>query len=110
MLRLRRILLATLLAACATEGKFVWVQDYKSPAAAAEGYVIGPGDLLDVRVFQQEGMSAKVRVRPDGKVSLPFLNDVEAAGYAPAVLAAQLQTRLKDFINTPVVTVSLEEP
>ncbi len=75
----------------------------------ATDYVISPGDELQVRVFQQEAMSARVRVRADGKVSLPLVNDVVVAGKSPAVLASELQIRLKDFINTPVVTVSLEQ-
>ncbi len=75
----------------------------------ATDYVIAAGDVLQVRVFQQEAVSARVRVRADGKVSLPLVNDVLVAGKSPAVLAAELQVKLKDFINTPVVTVSLEE-
>ncbi|HVP69299.1 MAG TPA: polysaccharide biosynthesis/export family protein, partial [Anaeromyxobacteraceae bacterium] len=71
--------------------------------------VIQPGDTISVRVWNQEGMSAKARVRQDGKISLPFLNDVEAAGIPPNVLARRLQARLKDFIVNPVVTISLEE-
>jgi len=95
-------------AGCGAHGSYVWVDDYTG-AASPSDYVIGAGDTLQVRVFNQEGMSAKARVRDDGKVSLPFLNDVVAAGYKPQVLAQQIQTRLKDFINTPVVTVSVEE-
>lgn len=72
-------------------------------------YLITPGDVLQVRVFQQDAMSARVKVRADGKVSLPMVNDVMAAGKSPTILAGELQTRLKDFINNPVVTVSLEE-
>lgn len=105
---------AVAFAACAEIGKFVWVDHYQeqhqeaSPASA--GYVIGPGDVLNVRVFDKDNMSApRVRVRSDGKISLPFLNDVEAAGYTPATLAAGLQERLKHLINQPVVTVSIEE-
>jgi polysaccharide export outer membrane protein len=90
-------------------GSFVWADDYRDPATDAE-YVITPGDLLNVRVFNQEGVSGRVRVRGDGKISLPFLNDVEAAGLTPAALARRLQVRLKEFINNPVVTVLLEEP
>jgi polysaccharide export outer membrane protein len=104
------MLLALALAACGHTGNFTWVDDAPSSAPVSEGdYVIGAGDLLNVRVFNQEGMSAKVRVRNDGQVSLPFLNDFKAAGYTPTDLAQQLQTRLKDFIVNPVVTVSLEE-
>jgi hypothetical protein len=62
-------------------------------------YVIGAGDVLQVRVFQQEAMSARVRVRHDGKVSLPMVNDWSPPGKTPAELAAELQTRLKEFIN-----------
>ncbi len=89
-------------------GAFIWVDDLKDTPAPAD-YVIRPGDTIFVRVFQQENMSARTRVRADGKISLPFLNDVVAAGYTPTVLAAQLQTRLKDFLANPVVTISLEE-
>lgn len=91
----------------APKGAFLEVDE--SALADDTGYVISPGDVLQVRVFQQEAMSARVKVRGDGKVSLPMLNDVLAAGKSPSVLAAELQMKLKDFINTPVVTVSLEE-
>lgn len=106
--------LGVLLSSCAlfqVEGEFVWVDDYAPPPPPprAPGYVIEPGDLLDIRVFGQENMSARARVRHDGKVSLPMLSDVHAAGYTPVVLSQQLQSRLKDFINNPLVTISLEE-
>ena len=90
-------------------GTFVWVDDFKEEAQPDGDYIIRQGDLVNVRVFGQEAMSARSRVRGDGKISLPFLNDVTAAGFTPVVLSAQLQTRLKDFINNPVVTISLEE-
>ena len=98
------------LASCASVGSCTWVDAL--PAAKgqlAAGYVTGSGDLLNVRVWNQDAMSAKVRVRADGQLTVPFLNDVAAAGYGPTVLAAQLQTRLKDFINNPVVTITVEE-
>lgn len=97
---------------CASAGKFTWVDELPLPPAAPvtpRAYLIAAGDLVSVRVFNQENMSARERVRPDGKVSLPFLNDVLAAGLTPNALAAQLQTRFKDYINNPIVTVSLEE-
>lgn len=98
------------LAACRHDpGVYVAADEYVAPPLNEGEYVIRPGDVLNVRVFQQDNMSARARVRSDGKISLPFLNDVTAAGFTPPVLGAQLQTRLKDFINNPVVTVSLEE-
>jgi polysaccharide export outer membrane protein len=65
--------------------------------------------VLLIRVFNQPDMSARSKVRDDGKISIPFLNDVVAAGFTPNALAGQLQQRLKEFINAPVVTISLEE-
>lgn len=99
---------AAALSACSGAGRYIWVDQYK-PAAEPGAYVIGAGDLLSVRVYGQEAMSSKVRVRSDGRVSLPFLSDVEAAGYTPAVLSAQLGARLKDVLHQPVVTVAVEE-
>jgi polysaccharide export outer membrane protein len=100
-----------LLDACASSsGNYTPISAYQEPATTpATGYVIQPGDVLQIRVFNQPDMSAKARVRDDGKVSIPFLNDVVAAGFTPNALAAQLQQRLKEFINAPVVTISLEE-
>jgi polysaccharide export outer membrane protein len=110
----RGVLLSLVLVAgagCANTKPFTWVQDYKEPATPQQpGYVIQNGDVLQIRVFNQPDMSAKARVRDDGKVSVPFLNDVVAAGFTPNALAQQLQVRLKEFINAPVVTISLEEP
>lgn len=98
------------LSACANVGKFAWVDDVpQTTATGPDAYILGPGDVISVRVYQQEGMSSRGRIRSDGKVSLPFLNDVQAAGYSPAALAQQLQTRLKEFLTLPVVTVSVEE-
>lgn len=91
-----------------SSGVYIPIDEYKDLTIEGE-YIIRPGDTLNIRVFQQEPMSARTRVRSDGKISLPFLNDVTAAGYSPVVLSQQLQTRLKDYINNPVVTISLEE-
>jgi polysaccharide export outer membrane protein len=110
---LAAIILAASASACASLGRYVWVDEYRDPnpppKVSPGAYILAADDVIEVRVFGQEGMSAKARIRSDGKISLPFLNDVLAAGYEPPALAQQLQTRLKDFINQPVVTVSLEE-
>ena len=91
-------------------GAYVWVDDYPVPEKAKErDYVIAPGDLVSVRVYNQETMSGRMRVRSDGKITLPFLNDVQAAGFATTALARHIETRLKEFVVNPVVTVSLEE-
>ena len=104
--------LALALGACrSVTGPYVWVDAYRetSPAATRGAYVIARGDLLAVRVYNQDSMSGKARVRNDGMISLPFVNDVEAAGLEPAALAKRLQTKLKEFVVNPVVSVSVEE-
>lgn len=96
------------LSSCYTpSGAFVPVESLA--AGGGGGYTISPGDVLNVRVFQQESISARVRVREDGKISLPLVNDCTAEGRTPVELAAHVQAKLKEFINTPVVSVSLEE-
>ena len=101
------LLLAT---GCKTTGGYVWVDDLPpAPAPVATEYVIQPGDTITVRVWGQEAISPRSRVRPDGRISMPFLNDVEAAGSTPSALAARIQARLKDYIVNPMVTVSVED-
>ncbi len=99
------------LISCAHVGPYVWVDDYAPPAEGETGgdYRIAPGDLLAVFVYREEGMSTHVRVRQDGKVTVPLLHDVQAAGLTPGMLAEQIQARLKAYINVPRVTVVVEE-
>jgi polysaccharide biosynthesis/export protein len=95
---------------CAHIGPYVWVDDY--PASSdVEDYRIAAGDTLSVVVFGQERMSARERVRQDGKVSLPLLQDVPAAGRSPAALAVEIQGLLKGFFANvpPTVTVAVAE-
>jgi polysaccharide export outer membrane protein len=99
-----------LLAGCAAGGDYVRVESFAPARAAPPGpYLIAEGDLLSIRVYGQEGLSKSVRVRSDGKISLPFVNEQQAAHLTPATLAALLQASLKTFLVNPVVAVSLEE-
>lgn len=72
------------------------------------GYQIGPGDLLEVSVWKNEQVSRKVLVRPDGQISLPLLNDVQAAGSTPMELRERLAKLLVEFIPSPEVSVIVE--
>jgi polysaccharide export outer membrane protein len=78
-----------------------------APKAATSdaNYVIGAQDVLDVSVWKEQEISRIVPVRPDGKISLPLLNDVQAAGLTPAQLAAQITDSLKKYVTNPQVTV-----
>ncbi|MCL2178109.1 MAG: polysaccharide export protein [Proteobacteria bacterium] len=95
--------------ACPVRGTYVLVDRYEDSSMSDGEYVIRPGDVIAIRVFQHDNMSAQGRVRADGRLSIPLLNEVTVAGYTPMALAQQLQVRLKEYINTPSVTVSLEE-
>jgi polysaccharide export outer membrane protein len=77
-------------------------------APASQGgteYIIGPEDVLHVAVWKETDLTATLPVRPDGKISLPLLNDVQAAGMTPQQLAASLTEKLKKYISDPHVTV-----
>jgi polysaccharide biosynthesis/export protein len=77
----------------------------KKPATTDPNYVIGAQDVLDINVWKEPDVSRIVPVRPDGKISLPLLNDVQAAGLTPAQLAAQVTESLKKYVTNPQVTV-----
>ncbi|MCY1072863.1 exopolysaccharide export protein EpsY [Archangium lansingense] len=106
-------LLATLLllSACYQPGRFVWVDDYREPQVQQQddSYVIRKGDILNVNVWNQRELTSRLRVRDDGRISLPLLNDVDAAGSTPAALARAMEQKLKDLVANPVVTVIVDE-
>lgn len=68
-------------------------------------YVIGPGDVLDIFVWRNSDLSTKVPVRPDGRISIPLVEDIDCTGRTPTQLARDIETRLKKYITDPVVTV-----
>jgi polysaccharide biosynthesis/export protein len=79
--------------------------DSKKSVTADPNYIIGAQDVLDVSVWKEPEVSRVVPVRPDGKISLPLLNDVQAAGLTPSQLAAQITESLKKYVTSPQVTV-----
>jgi polysaccharide export outer membrane protein len=77
----------------------------KGSETADPNYMIGPQDVLEIDVWKEAELTRSVPVRPDGKISLPLLNDVQAAGLTPTQLSEELTTELKKFITDPQVTV-----
>ena len=75
------------------------------PAPAGPEYVIGPEDVLHVAVWKETDLTATLPVRPDGKISLPLLDDVQASGLTPKQLAESVTEKLKKYIADPRVTV-----
>lgn len=78
-----------------------------APVAATTdpSYVIGPEDVLDINVWKEPDVSRLVPVRPDGRISLPLINDVQAGGLSPQQLAALVTEKLRKYFNEPQVTV-----
>jgi len=76
-----------------------------TPATTDPAYVIGPEDVLDINVWKEQDMTRVVPVRPDGKISLPLINDVQAAGSTPQQLASAVTDKLRKFLTEPQVTV-----
>jgi polysaccharide export outer membrane protein len=85
----------------------------KQPSAAwvnpEQSYKISPGDTLSVFVWQDPALSVTAHVRPDGRVTMPLVQDVPAAGRTPAELGRDLTDRLKAYVRDPVVTVSVAD-
>ncbi len=78
-------------------------------AALPAGYVIGPEDVLSIVFWRDKEMSADVVVRPDGKISLPLVNDVAAAGLTPEQLRSELVKAASKFVEEPTATVVVKE-
>jgi polysaccharide biosynthesis/export protein len=92
------------------------VKSAPQPAAAppmgvpvASDYVIGAEDLLQVSIWKNEAMSRTLPVRPDGKISLPLLHDIQAAGLTPLQLRDKIAAALAEFMPNPEVSVTVME-
>lgn len=80
-----------------------------STAAAASDYRLVAGDKLRIEVYKDPQLSQSLQVRPDGKITLPLIGDVGAAGLTPMALRDKLTTSLKEYLTNPVVTVIVVE-
>lgn len=94
-------------AGCGASGG-VPLAESEPPASVAE-YKIGPGDTLDVFVWNNPDISATVPVRPDGKISTPLVEDMVAVGKAPSELARDMEKVLADYIRSPKVNIIVTE-
>ena len=81
----------------------------RKPLTDDPNYLIGAQDVLDISVWKEPDLSRSVPVRPDGKISLPLLNDVQAAGLTPSQLTVQITAGLNKFMNNPQVTVIVSQ-
>jgi polysaccharide biosynthesis/export protein len=74
-----------------------------------EEYRLGPGDKLRIEVYKDPQLSQSVQVRPDGKITLPLIGDLEASSHTPIELRDMIATSLKEYITNPTVTVIVVE-
>jgi len=103
------LLLLLALPGCAGAGQYVWFSELPKPEQGVESgdYVIGLGDSVNIRVYEQDGLSGELKVRNDGKVGLPLAGELVAAGKRPFDLSREIEQRLKEFIVTPRVVVNV---
>jgi polysaccharide biosynthesis/export protein len=109
-----RFWITVCLAAVGLSGCAFWLEKAPvGPAApevysSAPEYIIGPGDTLQVFVWRSAELTVTVPVRPDGRFSMPLLQDVQAAGKSPSEVADQIKKGLVDYVRDPMVTVIVQ--
>jgi polysaccharide export outer membrane protein len=107
------IMAAALLAAAAAPAAAQAAAPAATAAPAAvvppPEYVIGPEDVLGVVVWREADLSTDVVVRPDGKISLPLLNEIQAAGLTPAQLREEIETEARRFVTDATATVIVRQ-
>jgi polysaccharide export outer membrane protein len=81
----------------------------KLPSPSSDDYRLGPGDKLRVEVYKDTQLSQSVQIRPDGKITLPLVGDIEATGKTPLELRDTVAKALKEYMTNPVVTVIVVE-
>jgi polysaccharide export outer membrane protein len=100
------VIAALLVASAGSAYAQVVVRSEEDPPNA---YAIGIGDVLDIAVWKNPELSVTVPVRPDGRVSVPLLGDVQASGMTPRALTEDLTKRFQEFVTAPSVSVVIKE-
>jgi polysaccharide biosynthesis/export protein len=107
----------TLVSACSTmnslQGKSANQLPPAQSVAATEGpsanYIIGPLDSLSIFVWRNPELSTSVRVRPDGRITVPLIEDLAATGQTPSQLSKMIEEKLKSYIQNPIVSVIVSD-
>jgi polysaccharide export outer membrane protein len=79
------------------------------PPATSDEYRLGPGDKLRIEVYKDAQLSQSVQIRPDGKITLPLIGDLDASNRTPIELRDTIATSLKEYVTNPTVTVIVVE-
>lgn len=99
------LIMSVLAQACASGGSVVPANSCTAPQETNEDYRIGPGDTLKVVVWRNAELSTTVPVRPDGKITTPLIDDLNASGKTPSQLSAEMEQILSEYLRTPEVSV-----
>jgi polysaccharide export outer membrane protein len=102
-------LVAVVVAAAGPTGAQAPAEREGNRSAAPETYRIGPEDMLQISVWKNDAMSRSVPVRPDGKISLPLVNDIQAAGLTASELREVLVKRMAEYMPSPEVSVIVSD-
>lgn len=103
------VLASILVAACASTGGPVSVPPEEGLRGGVDVYRIGVDDIVQVSVWRNPELGITVPVRPDGKISVPLVGDVEAGGRTPAEVSADIQDKLAAYVRDPQVAVILTD-
>jgi len=103
------LIVATTLAADQDAARSLAKDKVQDQVNGSNNYRIGPEDVLDISVWNNTAIARTVPVRPDGKISLPLLNDIQAAGLTPMQLRDALSKKLEEYMPTPEVSVIVKE-
>jgi polysaccharide export outer membrane protein len=101
--------LVLLLAACASGPQPESTPRINPEAQAVDAYRIGVDDVIRVAVWQNPDLDVTVPVRPDGRISVPLVGDVEAGGRTPEEVSVEIKTALEKFVRNPQVTVIIDQ-
>ena len=104
--RCQLALILVLIIGCGDAGR---AQARAGASDAPAAYVIGPDDVLSIVFWRDKDMSADVVVRPDGRISLPLVNDIQAGGLTPSQLREAVNAEARRFVEDPNVTVVVKQ-
>jgi polysaccharide biosynthesis/export protein len=102
-------LVALVLGACASSGQLPSAQFVSAKEGPGPDYIIGPSDQLQIFVWRNPEVSTTVTVRPDGRISVPLIDDLPATGKTSTQLARDIETALRKYIQDPLVTVMVTQ-
>jgi len=109
ILKLSTLLFIFLATGCAPSGTYIEADSYllaeQKVSKVARQYLLGVDDTVKINVWKNPELSVTVPVRPDGKISLPLIGDVYAAGYTPEQVSETIRIKLKNYLREPNVTL-----